>query len=438
MAELNIDSMLVENANVIQTEEKLVSFQNGCICCTLREDLLQEVAKLAKAGQFDYLVIETTGISEPLQVAETFTFDLAGIDPTISVGAIELKELSVLDTCVTVVDCSSFETYFESKQIASEMFDDVDQADDRSIFQLMCDQIEFSNVILLNKCDLVPEKVKNEILIATEKGVYGYNESKDIFVANPFYQNLLGEQSLRYLKEDKEGNIWFIHEKQLGVVDMSSKTPRIIYIPELNNKLLSGFELVYPVDESNIFVAGESGLFNLNYKKYKKNNYELQVHIREVRITGDNTDSLLFGGYFSGINEKQAQNKNNRPEVARKWQLIHFEFSSALFGLQKNLEYSYRLNGLENNWSKWTNKTEKEYTNLPPGSYVFEIKVRDNLGEESQVDSFAFYVLPPWYRSAWAYGLYFAIFIIIILLMKNIIKIVLIVKILIIRFILKI
>ena len=163
MAELNIDSMLVENANVIQTEEKLVSFQNGCICCTLREDLLQEVAKLAKAGQFDYLVIETTGISEPLQVAETFTFDLAGIDPTISVGAIELKELSVLDTCVTVVDCSSFETYFESKQIASEMFDDVDQADDRSIFQLMCDQIEFSNVILLNKCDLVPEKVKNEI-----------------------------------------------------------------------------------------------------------------------------------------------------------------------------------------------------------------------------------------------------------------------------------
>ena len=88
-------------------------------------------------------------------------------------------------------------------------------------------------------------KVKNEILIATEKGVYGYNESKDIFVANQFYQNLLGEQSLRYLKEDKEGNIWFIHEKQLGVVDMSSKTPRIIYIPELNNKLLSGFEMVF-------------------------------------------------------------------------------------------------------------------------------------------------------------------------------------------------
>jgi len=258
-------------------------------------------------------------------------------------------------------------------------------------------------------------KIKNEILIATEKGVYGYNETKDIFEPLQFYKKLLGEQSLRYLKEDKEGNLWFIHEKQLGVVDFSSKNPRIIYIPELNNKLLSGFELVYPVDENNIFVAGESGLFNLNYKKYKKNNYELQVNIREVRITGE-SDSLLFGGYFGGINEKQLQDKNIIPDVSRNWQMIHFEFSSALFGLQKNLEYSYRLNGFENNWSKWTNKTEKEYTNLPPGNYIFEIKVRDNLGEESEIDSFTFNVLPPWYRSNWAYALYFAIFILTILL----------------------
>ena len=95
---------------------------------------MQEVAKLAKEGKFDYLVIESTGISEPMQVAETFTFDLAGIDPSVSVGTVELKELSVLDTCVTVVDCNNFQSYFVSNQIASEMFKDVDEADDRSIF----------------------------------------------------------------------------------------------------------------------------------------------------------------------------------------------------------------------------------------------------------------------------------------------------------------
>lgn len=86
MAELNIDSKLVEGGGLVQTEEKLISMENGCICCTLREDLLQEVAKLAKSGEFDYLVIESTGISEPLATAETFTFDLAGLDPETSKG----------------------------------------------------------------------------------------------------------------------------------------------------------------------------------------------------------------------------------------------------------------------------------------------------------------------------------------------------------------
>ena len=118
MAELNIDSALVEGANIIQQEEKLVSFQNGCICCTLREDLLQEVAKLAKDGSFDYLIIESTGISEPIQVAETFTFDLVDPEADQSSGSVTktnlLRELSVLDTCVTVVDCSNFFRFFKS------------------------------------------------------------------------------------------------------------------------------------------------------------------------------------------------------------------------------------------------------------------------------------------------------------------------------------
>jgi len=98
-----------------------------------------------------------------MNVAETFTFDLAGLDPSISEGVQELRELSVLDTCVTVVDCSNFFTYFNSREIASEVFKDVDEADDRSIVQLLTDQIEFANVILMNKCDLVTEDEKREV-----------------------------------------------------------------------------------------------------------------------------------------------------------------------------------------------------------------------------------------------------------------------------------
>ena len=256
--------------------------------------------------------------------------------------------------------------------------------------------------------------IKDEIVIATEKGVYGYNEQQDKFEPHVYYQKLLGNQSLRYLKEDKEGHIWFVHEKQLGVVDMSEKIPRIIYIPELNNRLLSGFEMVYPVNENNIFIAAENGLININYAKYKKSNYKLQVQLREVRVMGEK-DSLLYGGYFGNINEKQIQPIQTAPKLKKQWGNLHFEFASTLFGLQNNLEYSYRLKGLDKNWSKWSNKTEKEYTNLPAGTYIFEIKVRNNFGEESEIESYQFTILPPWYFSEIAFASYVVLFLFIVL-----------------------
>jgi ligand-binding sensor domain-containing protein len=227
-------------------------------------------------------------------------------------------------------------------------------------------------------------KIKNEVVVATEKGVYLYNRDKDIFEPDPSYNKWLGNQSVRYLKEDKEGNIWFIHEKTLGVIDFSGKEPAIIYLPELNNKMLSGFESVYAVDENNIFLGGEKGFYHINYEKYKKNLPDLELQIRTVRVISK-TDSLLFGGYFKGINEKQVQDADNIPQVSDDWKTIRFEFSSSLFGYLSNLEYSYRLKGFDDNWSNWTNRTEKEYTNLPAGTFTFEVKVRSNLGTESAV-----------------------------------------------------
>ncbi|HEX4875273.1 MAG TPA: triple tyrosine motif-containing protein, partial [Chitinophagaceae bacterium] len=248
-------------------------------------------------------------------------------------------------------------------------------------------------------------EIKNEMLVATEKGIYNYNPANDRFEVSAFYKNILGEQSIRYLKEDKEGNIWFVHEKNPGVIDLSEKEPVIIYLSELNNKLLSGFEFLYPVNSKNIFISGEKGFFHINYEKYKKNLPKLQVHIRSVRIV-NKKDSLLFGGYFSNPNEKQLQAGNQVPGIEHKWGTIRIEFSAPLFGQQQNLEYSYRLKGIDNSWSEWSSKTDKEYTHLPAGVYTFDVKVRNNLGNESEVTSYTFRILPPWYQTIWAYIIY--------------------------------
>jgi len=156
MAELNIDAELVKNTGMVQVKEELVQFENGCICCTLREDLLKEIAKLSEQGKFDYLVIESTGISEPSQVAETFTFTLDEKSDEI------LSKIAKLDTCVTVIDASNFFSFFNTPESVTDKYKDADEKDQRTITELMIDQIEFADVILINKLDLVknPKEIK--------------------------------------------------------------------------------------------------------------------------------------------------------------------------------------------------------------------------------------------------------------------------------------
>jgi ligand-binding sensor domain-containing protein/DNA-binding CsgD family transcriptional regulator len=248
-------------------------------------------------------------------------------------------------------------------------------------------------------------QLKNELVIATEKGIYTYNAAKDRFETSAFYNNLLGTQSIRYLKEDKNGNIWFIHEKTPGVIDVSENKPKVIYLPELKTKMLSGFELIYPVDDKNIFMGGEKGFYHINYEKYKRTTPVLNVQVRKV-IISNQKDSFLFGGYFDDVNAAQIQKEAQEPSIAYRWKTIQFEFSSSLFGYQSNLEYSYRLIGFTDSWSEWSSRTEKEYTNLNAGNYRFEVKVRNNLGNESTTAVYEFTVLPPWYRTWWANTLY--------------------------------
>ena len=126
MSEINIDAALIQNdVSLNRSEEKLVEMSNGCICCTLREDLLVEINKLAEDGRFDYLVVESTGISEPLPVAETFTFaDEDGVS---------LSDVAKLDTMVTVVDAVNFIKDYEKAQYLQETGESLGEDDERSV-----------------------------------------------------------------------------------------------------------------------------------------------------------------------------------------------------------------------------------------------------------------------------------------------------------------
>ncbi|MEC2074889.1 GTP-binding protein [Metabacillus fastidiosus] len=163
MSEVNIDAELVrQGGELSRTEEKLVELSNGCICCTLREDLLIEVEKLAKAGNVDYIVIESTGISEPIPVAQTFSY----IDEELG---IDLTKFCRLDTMVTVVDANRFWHDFRSGDSLLDRKEAISQQDEREIADLLIDQIEFCDILILNKCDLVGEEelVKLEKVLKT-------------------------------------------------------------------------------------------------------------------------------------------------------------------------------------------------------------------------------------------------------------------------------
>lgn len=158
MAELNVDASLIKNGvSLSQSEEKLVEMSNGCICCTLRDDLLQEVKRLGEEWKYDAILIESSGISEPVPVAQTFSY----IDEQ---SGINLWEFARLDTMVTVVDAGAFLDHFGSDQTLADLKMWVDETDERPLVNLMVEQIEFANVIILNKLDLVNEDERKYIL----------------------------------------------------------------------------------------------------------------------------------------------------------------------------------------------------------------------------------------------------------------------------------
>ena len=227
MSEVNIDVELVRDggAELSRTDEKLVEMSNGCICCTLRDDLLQEVSRLASEDRFDYLLIESTGVSEPLPVAQTFTFN-DEYDRC-------LGDITRLDTMVTVVDSAHFLEQYRKAERLKDRGQEISEEDERTIADLFVDQVEFADVILINKIDLVSDSEKKD-LIGTIKALnssakiiettHSSVDLKEVLNTNLFNMEK-AESSARWIQELKEDHIPETDEYRISSFVYRSKRP---------------------------------------------------------------------------------------------------------------------------------------------------------------------------------------------------------------------
>ena len=200
MSEVNIDSALIEKggADLSRTEEKLVEMSNGCICCTLREDLLDQVRALAAERKFDYLLIESTGISEPLPVATTFDFR--------DENGNSLSDVSELDTMVTVVDAANLIRNYSSTDFLKDKGESLGEDDDRTLVDLLVEQIEFANVILLNKIDLI-SKAELKIVKAIIRGLNAKAKIIETTLSKVNLEDVI-DTGLYDLEEAQEHPLW--------------------------------------------------------------------------------------------------------------------------------------------------------------------------------------------------------------------------------------
>lgn len=243
---------------------------------------------------------------------------------------------------------------------------------------------------------------RDQVIAATEKGIYAYNERSGRFAPSAFFYPIFGQDGIYYLRTDQTGNIWFVSNKGLGVVYFRQTAGQpawsITYFPELSGQTVRGAEFIYPYNKENVFVSSAQGMYHLNYAHYVQDDRQPEVFLGAVTTTAER-DSLLFGGYFS--RQKGESEKNMYiPRLQNRWKSYHFEYSSTVFAEKNRTEFSYQLAGSEQTWSRWSPKTEKDYTNLPFGTYTFLIRARNNLGKISPTASYTFIINPAWYESS--------------------------------------
>ena len=247
--------------------------------------------------------------------------------------------------------------------------------------------------------------INKQLVFTGESGVFQLDTSSDKMVPHQELEQLLGRhrQILRFF-EDREGHIWFVSVSGVGRLRLQNKGVTKNYeleeFPELKGQLLRGFEMIYPYDAYNVFIGAENGFIHFNPSKEQTRKPPLNVLIHQIAVHGRNSNNppKIFG---------QTLNKLSfSPEFSHREDALIFRFSSPHFELPQKTHYQTRLLGQDDQWSEWSDKTEKEYNNIAPGDYQFEVRAKNEWNQISETASFNFSIRPPWYASNTAIAIY--------------------------------
>lgn len=246
----------------------------------------------------------------------------------------------------------------------------------------------------------------DKIVVGAEKGVYTYNNTNNRFeLYTNLNQRLGADNILRGVYPDAAKNVWYVSRDEIGFLKFKDegfdkKVEKLVF-PELHKKLVGGFEYIYPYNKENVFFGAEKGVIHYNPRKANADTLNFNVQINEIYSISAG-DSLIFGG--NGTPEKT-------PVFQNKMNAFRFHFSGIAFEKWNNIKYSTYLEGLDTEWSSWTDQIVKDYTNLPAGNFIFKVKGLNARTQESNIAEFPFTIHPPWYATSVAYLIYFLIII---------------------------
>ncbi|MEL7342017.1 MAG: triple tyrosine motif-containing protein, partial [Bacteroidota bacterium] len=261
--------------------------------------------------------------------------------------------------------------------------------------------------LFINVC-----KVNDEILFTTEKGVFHFDQQSERFLPHAAFNQVLGDSTQIYrLIEDESGNIWFSIPGKFGMLRIKDNTlqkqVQKLSFDRLQNRLVKGYEFIYAYDERNVFIGIDDGFILYNPLARLGEGAPLPLCLREV-VINNGEDSLLFGGVFWDDSQWQStQSQTQIKKLDPDFRSLRFSFAAPFFQNLNELQYQYRLEGEEKQWSAWSEKNEKEYTNLKPGDYTFWVKARNIFGKESEPIAYTLVIKPYWYESNFAKSCYF-------------------------------